>query len=118
MLQIPNGSYFSKSIIFLVSVTFRMLCIFFCLTASIHLAKPDTVMNCNMCFAKRFRGIDRRGAVDMKPGQQHTDRRLMSLIRFQMMTTQSLYDAISESTQDNFTVLTERPLKPYNFIDE
>lgn len=117
MLQIPNGSYFSKNIIFLVSVTFRMLCIFLCLMASIHLAKPDAVMNCNMCFVKRCRGIDRRRAVDMKPGQ-YTDRMLMSLIRFQLMASQNCYDAISESTPDNFTVLTERPLKPHNVIDK
>lgn len=117
MLQIPNGSYFSRSIIFLVSVTFRMLCIFFCPMASIHLAKPDAVMNCNVCFVKRFRGIGRRWAVDMKPGQ-HTDRMLMSLIRFQLMAMQSRCDAISENTPANFTLLNKRPLIPHNFIDE
>lgn len=82
-----------------------MLHIFFCPVASIHLAKRDTVMNCNVCFVKRFRGIDRRRAVDMKAGQ-HTDR----MIRFQLMAMQNHYDAIGESSPADFTALTERTL--------
>lgn len=106
-----------QGVLFLQSVTFGMLCIFFCPMASINLAKPDAVMNCNVCFVKHFRGIGRQRAVDMKPGQ-HTDRMLMSLIRFQLMAMQSRCDAISENTPTNFTLLTKRPLIPHNFIDE
>ncbi len=68
MLQIPNGSYFSRSIIFIVSVTFGMLYIFFYPMTSIHLVKPDAVMNRYVSFVKHFRGIGRRRAVDMKAG--------------------------------------------------